>query len=186
MSLVRAWVRGHHGPAVAATSAGLTAVLLLGAGALMPVPGEVVALPVWQLTPTGYALLSAFATVNRLPEVAVDRRLWRARSVWLTAVTASAAGGAWLVDARSGLPSLVPATALLVVVSFGASVVVGRWAVWVGGLAALWILFHVADYASTVTTPWQVPSGLRLGVLVAVAGIAVAAYVVRGGRVTRA
>ena len=159
-SATRAWLVAHEAGPVVGGMVVLTAVLGLGASWLIPIPGQVVPLPVWQLTPAAYAMLAAVGVSNGLPVVRRSRRVWTARGLWLSLVVSVTMLGAAIVDRVAGLPSLVPPTGSLVVLTFGASALVGRAAVWVGGACIAWILFHVQEYASTAT-PWELGGGAR-------------------------
>lgn len=186
MTVFRAWWAGHDASAVCAIFGALSVLLAAGARVLLPVPGNVPALPLWQMTPALFAMVAAGATVSRLPQTrapgrAAVRRLALARLAWMIAVTAAAGAAVTLVDRTRGLPPLAPATMALVLATFGAAVALGRGAAWLGAAACGAVLARAPEFAGAAN-PWS-PDAPWVGIIAAVvAGASLILYPVYGGR----
>lgn len=177
-SVVRAWLVAHDARVVGAAMAAGTLVLCVGAQWLLPVPGQERKVPFWQLTPALLAMLASLATVNRLP----SGRGWAqlaARGAWVGLVMTAAAASAWAVGQGTGLPSLVPGTAVVVGLTFAAAPVVGRWSVWVGAMLAVEVLMRMTRTAADEDLWTSLPPTGQL-VLAAMATAGVAAYAALG------
>lgn len=174
-SVVRAWLVAHDARSVVAAMAVLVVVLCLGAQWLLPVPGQPLKVPFWQLTPAMLAMVASLGTVNLLPSGrSGPQRI--ARATWAGCVIATAAGCSWIVgQGTTHLPSLVPGTSVVVALTFTASVVVGRMSVWVGALLVGVILVRVTTMQATEDLWSSLPGATRLA-LAAVATIGLAAY----------
>jgi hypothetical protein len=180
-SLVRIWLVGHHGIAVLGVQLALTVVLCGGSDALLPVPGSMRPMPVWQLIPALYAMPVALGTVSRIPEPA-SPAIRRARGLWIVWLVAVSAGCVRLVGATTThLPDLTLAACFLVLVTIAGASLLGRSAAGVGVAVAVYLVVHTADYPSA-ENPWEVHLGaVVLGACAAVA-LGLAAYVGYGAR----
>ncbi len=159
----------------------LTVVLCAGSWWLLPVPGSVRRVPVWQLTPPAFAALASLATLNRLPAEFPDFALRAARLAWALIILGLACLGVRAVDLAAGLGSLVPATATLVGLALGTSCVLGRMSVWVGGVGILVIVMNTHKYAGAAS-PWAPEADPIWVGGVALAVLGVAAYAWFGAR----
>ncbi|RNL64330.1 hypothetical protein EFK50_07325 [Nocardioides marmoriginsengisoli] len=158
-SAAAAWFVAHDGPVVLIVTVVLTALLTVGADGLLPVPGTERALPVWQLMPALFALVTSQAAINGLPAQHATSQVYAARAAWCVTVAATAGACVHVVDLVSGLPALAPATMIMVVGAFGLSSVIGRGAVVLGAAAMVHIVVNVRRYGDT-GNPWRFDQGL--------------------------
>lgn len=157
---------------------GALSALFMGFGEqFLPIPGQVPSLPLWQLTPPISALVTGLAAINRLPTVP-GRRTAGARACWLLVCSAVAGSAAVLVSRSGGLPSLLPATVVLVVLTFGVSALVGSFALWLPAAGLVGIVTHTVRFTGAAN-PWTVGRGLPTVLVLVVVALAAAAYVVR-------
>lgn len=178
-SALRAWMIAHDAAPVAGVLAALALGLALGSDSLMPIPGSVAPLPVWQMAPALFSLPLALATVCRLPERGVWAR--SARAGWAAALIGGVWTGATVVDAAAGLPAIAPAAVVIAALTIGASSVLGRAAVCVPTAPLIYLVTHVREFAST-QNPWAVPP-VWGGVAGCSAAAGLASYALLGGGV---
>ncbi len=183
--VLRAWLIAHEARTAAAAATLVTLGLVLGAGWLLPVPGQARRVPLWQFTPGALAMLASLTTVNRLSSLGSVVRLRVARAAWAVAVVAVSACCARVIDLAAGLPTLVPGTVVVVALTFTTATVLGRMSVWVGAVLALVVLMRVTTMAADEDLWASLAGPVQLG-LAALATAGLAAYSwIGGGVLTR-
>lgn len=176
-----AWFLGHNGPVA------LGGLLLAGIG-LATTAGRTVptldnrALPLGMLTPPALAMLVGLGCWNRLPTPARPfTRIVLARALWALVLLGFATGSALLVASAYPVLHLVAATALLVALTLGCAVVLGRGAPLVGAAGFVVLLVNTGSFRQvgaesmflSLATQWP---------LVALGALCVMAYAALGSR----
>lgn len=182
--MLRAWSIAHHGLAHLASVVVLTTLLVLFARSQVPGVTGGPPIPVWALCPPAYAVLASVATVSRMPDAAADPRTLRpARAGWLVTVLVVSAVGAGGVSHATGLGGLVPATGVLVALTFGASTLLGLGSLLVGAVPAVVVVTLTRSIDPDRAALWDPSRAPALWALLTIAGLAGAlAYAAWGAR----
>lgn len=185
--MVRTWLVAHHGFGFTLSAAALTAALCWFGRALVPGATGGPPIPLWALSPPAFAILASAVTVNSMPELVPSiGRLRCGRLAWLLLVLLVSCVGAALATLATGLGSIVPATCLLVVLTFGASAVLGRSALLIGAVPAVAIVTLTPTVTLLEAELWLPQRDPRLWLLlVAVAAVGAIRYVLIGARPPR-
>ncbi len=157
--VTRAWFVAHNGAATILSMLLTGMVVAFVAHETVPSLRQA-PLPLGMLSPSLIATLSALGVTCALPTPRRrDGRVILARSLWLLLVCAVSAGAAAVIATAYEVPGLVPATVVLVLVSYGASCLLGNAAPIVGAAVAIAILANMRAFAGVGTETWAV-SGL--------------------------